>query len=112
MDEIYKELFEWLSRPPSGYGNHSCDACTVSDDCPARDFIEDVASPNSCSFYWPPNADKEPSEWYWRQLRRTARRLLDYETKLWITHMKQFISKDRSLLERIRSKQSGGGDTG
>lgn len=60
-----------------GYGNHSCDACAVSDDCPIRNLVEDTSSPNSCSFYWPPNAGKEPSEWYWRQLRLIA----EYESK-------------------------------
>jgi hypothetical protein len=65
-----KELLDWLSSPPSDYGNHSCDACTVSDDCPITGFMENTAVPNSCSFYWPPNADKEPGEWYRRQLAR------------------------------------------
>jgi hypothetical protein len=78
-EECYAELWDWLSRPPSGYGNHSCDACTVSDDCPVRPLIEDIASssPNSCSFYWPPNAGREPGEWYWRQLKIIAEQTIE-----------------------------------
>jgi hypothetical protein len=36
-----------------------------------RPLIENITSlsPNSCSFYWPPNAGREPGEWYWRQLK-------------------------------------------
>jgi hypothetical protein len=71
-DEIYRELFDWLSSSSSAYGNHSCDACTVSNDCPLRDFVGNTSTPNSCSFYWPPNADREPGEWYWEQLNLIA----------------------------------------
>lgn len=75
-DEIYKEPFDWLSSPPSsGYGNHSCNDCVSNPDCPARNFVKDTSTPNSCSFYWPPNADNSPSDWYWRQLGLVAEQL-------------------------------------
>ncbi len=80
MSEVFKELFDWLSRAPSDYGNHSCDACMVCDVCPVKDFIEDTSTPNSCSFYWPPNADKEPGEWYWKQLNLVAEQTIKTRT--------------------------------
>ena len=78
----YQELLDWLSRPPSDYGNHSCEHCAVSGDCPVRNFIEDTASPNSCSFYWPPNADKAPGEWYWEQLEKVKEETINARAKV------------------------------
>jgi hypothetical protein len=127
-DEIYRELFEWLSRPPSGYENHSCDNCTVSGDCLVSGFIEDTSAPNSCSFYWPPNAGKEPSEWYWKQLNQVKERFLEAkigtalkrdgvlvvetgdkdidEMEAWIIRMKQSISNDQRLMDDILKGQT------
>lgn len=70
-----EELLDWLSSPPSDYGNHSCDECISNSDCPVRHYVQDTSIPNSCSFYWPPNAaDQSPTGWYWRQLRLIAMR--------------------------------------
>lgn len=52
----------------SGYGNHSCDDCISNSKCPINKFGQDASVPNSCSFYWPPNADTAPSEMYWKEL--------------------------------------------
>jgi hypothetical protein len=45
-------------------------------------IIQDTSASNSCSFYWPPNADRSPSAWYWRQLRLIARRQMPPMEKL------------------------------
>lgn len=68
----YQELLDWLSSPPSDYGNHSCDDCTSKSRCPLVKFVPDTSKPIVCSFYWPPNADKEPKSGYWMALDRTA----------------------------------------
>jgi len=70
----------------SGYGNHSCDACTVNDDCPVKNFVGDTITPNSCSFYWPPNADEEPGEWYWKQLNLVAEQTMEARAKAALEH--------------------------
>lgn len=77
MSEIFKELFDWLSRPPSDYGNHSCDDCTSQARCPLVKFVSDTSVSVGCSCYWPPNADKGPGPGYWEHLDEVARGWLE-----------------------------------
>ena len=61
------------------YGNHSCSVCISRPECPIWETVSERTGgsnvPNSCSFYWPPCALREPGSWYWRQLDNIAREI-------------------------------------
>jgi hypothetical protein len=68
--------------PANGYGNHSCQNCLASPQCPCKIFVATQyggeSIPNRCSMYWPPNAPASgfplpaSGSSYWTLLQRIA----------------------------------------
>ena len=67
------------------YGNHSCSVCISRPECPIWETVSERTGgsnvPNSCSFYWPPCALREPGSWYWRLLDDIAREIKETEAE-------------------------------